>query len=104
MKLIASSAARRRTAKAALRSFGGPQMPSPVRRIAPKPRRCTESSLPNETSPANLAETSFLFTKTSRIIHFRFSLTRRFSCLHSLLEQDLGHHPLIFVVQKMTME
>src|SRR5437879_6184669 len=61
MKLISSSAARRRTAKAALRFLGGPQMPSPVRRIAPKPRRCTEISPPSETSPAKLAESSFLF-------------------------------------------
>src|SRR5260370_18604011 len=61
MKLISSSTARRRTAKAALRSFGGPQMPSPVRRIAPKPRRWTEISPPSETSPAKLAESSFLF-------------------------------------------
>src|SRR5882762_2944307 len=72
MKFTSSSTARRRTAMAPLRSFGGPQMPSPVRRIAPKPRRCTESSLPNETSPANLAETSFLFTLTSRIVRFTF--------------------------------
>src|SRR5260370_6460853 len=62
MKLISSSTARRRTAKAALRSFGGPQMPSPVRRIAPKPRRCTEISPPSETFLAKLAESSFLFT------------------------------------------
>src|SRR5438105_4022052 len=61
MKLTSSSAARRRTAKAALRSFGGPQMPSPVRRIAPKPRRCTEISPPSETAPAKLTESSFLF-------------------------------------------
>src|ERR1700675_4171734 len=61
MKLISSSTARRRTANAALRSLGGPQMPSPVRRMAPKPRRCTEISPPSETSPATLAESSFLF-------------------------------------------
>src|ERR1700687_2314885 len=61
MKLISSSTARRRTPNAPLRSFGGPQMPSPVRRIAPKPRRCTEISPPSETSPARLAESSFLF-------------------------------------------
>src|SRR6266705_4522468 len=60
MKLISSSTARRRTANARLRSLGGPQMPSPVRRIAPKPRRCTEISPPSETSPAKLAESSFL--------------------------------------------
>src|SRR6266481_7173810 len=62
MKLISSSTARRRTANAALGSLGGPQMPSPVRRIAPKPRRCTEISPPSEISPAKLAESSFLFT------------------------------------------
>src|SRR5713226_7870321 len=61
MKLTSSSTARRRTANAALRSFGGPQMPSPVRRMAPKPRRCTEISPPSETSPAIVAESSFLF-------------------------------------------
>src|ERR1700730_4329360 len=62
MKLISSSAARRRTASAPLRSFGGPQMPSPVRRMAPNPRRCTEISPPSETTPATDAESSFLFT------------------------------------------
>src|SRR3981081_515118 len=61
MKLTPSSTARRRTANAALRSFGGPQMPSPVRRIAPNPRRCTEISPPSETFPAAFAESSFLF-------------------------------------------
>src|SRR6266849_700389 len=72
MKLISSSTARRRTAKAALRSFGGPHMPSPVRRIAPKPRRCTEISPPNETFPAAFAESSFLFIMTSK--SFRLTL------------------------------
>src|SRR5260370_7982308 len=62
MKLIARPTARRKTANAPWRSLGGPQMPSPVRRIAPKPRRCTEISPPSETSPAILAENSFLFT------------------------------------------
>src|SRR6266403_3388958 len=61
MKLTSSSTARRKTANAPWRSFGGPQMPSPVRRIAPKPRRCTESSPPSEISPARLAERFFLF-------------------------------------------
>src|SRR5216684_6489786 len=61
MKLIPSSTARRRTASADLRSFGGPQMPSPVRRIAPKPRRCTEISSLSKISPAAFAESSFLF-------------------------------------------
>src|ERR1700686_1933259 len=61
MKLTSSSTARRRTANALLRSFGGPQLPSPVSRIAPKPRRCTEISPPSDTFPAPLAESSFLF-------------------------------------------
>src|SRR5260370_28947638 len=60
MKLISSSTARRRTANAAWRSFGGPQMPAPVRRIAPNASRCTEISPPSETSPATPAESSFL--------------------------------------------
>src|ERR1700741_316842 len=62
MKLTPSSTARRRIAKAPLRSFGGPQMPSPVRRMAPKPSRCTEISPPSDTFPAKPAESSFLFT------------------------------------------
>src|SRR5437588_2962287 len=65
MKLTSNSTARRRTASALLRSRGGPQIPSPVRRIAPKPRRWIESSRPRQTFPARLAETSFLFTITS---------------------------------------
>src|SRR6266853_1704915 len=73
MKLISSSTARRRTAKAVLLSFGGPQMPSPVRRIAPKPSRCTEISPPNETFPAAFAESSFLFILTSKILPLALS-------------------------------
>src|ERR1700758_1781103 len=73
MKLISSSTARRRTANAPLRSFGGPQMPSPVRRMAPKPRRCTEISPPSETSPAALAESSFLFMIVLQILPFDLS-------------------------------
>src|SRR5437667_74623 len=41
-------------------------MPSPVRRIAPKPRRWTEISPPSEIFPARLAEISFLFIFTSK--------------------------------------
>src|SRR6266436_555341 len=73
MKLMSSSTARRRTAMAPLRSFGGPQMPSPVRRIAPKPRRCTEISPPNEIFPAALAETSFLFINSLQNSYFSSS-------------------------------
>src|SRR5215471_2556167 len=70
MKLTPSSTARRRTAIASVRFLGGPQMPSPVRRIAPNPRRCTETSPPSETIPANLADISFAFIISSRIRFF----------------------------------
>src|ERR1700674_2484275 len=73
MKSISSSTARRRTANARVRSFGGPQMPSPVRRIAPKPRRCTEISPPSETSPAKLAESSFLLMVDLQILPLTLS-------------------------------
>src|ERR1700676_2909367 len=72
MKLTSSATARRRTANAPFRSFGGPQMPSPVRRIAPKPRRWTEISPPSEIVPARLAEISFLFILTSNIVNSDF--------------------------------
>src|SRR5205807_8882625 len=67
-----SSTARRRTASAPFRSFGEPQMPSPVRRIAPKPRRWTEVSPPSEMFPAKLAEISFLFILTSNTVNSNF--------------------------------
>src|ERR1700720_789805 len=51
MKLTPSSVARRRTASTEGGSLGGPQIPSPVIRMAPKPRRRTVSSSPNETVP-----------------------------------------------------
>src|SRR6185312_10498819 len=44
MWLTPSSTARRRTARALSTSAGGPVIPGPVRRIAPKPRRLTSSS------------------------------------------------------------
>src|SRR5919204_4324513 len=52
MKLIASSTARRRTALAPWGSAGGPQIPGPVIRIAPNPRRRTSSSPPSSKVPA----------------------------------------------------
>src|SRR5580765_1166077 len=73
MKLMPSSTARRSTAMAPLRSFGGPQMPSPVRRIAPKPRRCTEISPPNEIFPTALAETFSLFINDLQNSYFSSS-------------------------------
>src|SRR5262245_61075147 len=55
MKLTPSSVARRRTASAAAGSLGGPQIPSPVMRMAPKPRRRTASSPPSKTLALELA-------------------------------------------------
>src|SRR5256886_15285722 len=55
MKLTPSSTARRRTAIAAAGSLDGPQIPSPVIRMAPKPRRCTVSSPPSEIVPLEAA-------------------------------------------------
>src|SRR5919109_3482987 len=52
MKLIPSSTAQRRTAVAPSGSAGGPQIPWPVIRIAPKPRRRSSSSPPSATVPA----------------------------------------------------
>src|SRR5205823_5575019 len=47
MKLTPSSTARRKTFFAFSRSGGQPQIPSPVRRIAPNPSRLTKRSPPN---------------------------------------------------------
>ena len=55
MKFTPSSTARRRTAFASSRSGGGPQMPRPVIRIAPKPRRLTVRSPPTSMVPASPA-------------------------------------------------
>src|SRR6202521_3866149 len=52
-------------------------MPSPVRRIAPKPRRWTEISPPSEIFPAKLAEISFLFIWTSNTVNSNFVSRRR---------------------------
>src|ERR1700760_1736027 len=51
MRLTFSSTARRSTACAAARSFGGPHTPGPTRRIPPKPSRWTVRS-PSATVPA----------------------------------------------------
>src|SRR6266480_4893205 len=48
MKLTPSSTARRKTFFAPSRSGGQPQIPSPVRRIAPNPSRLTNRSPPNK--------------------------------------------------------
>src|SRR5438046_6971783 len=56
MKLTPNSTARRKTFFAPSRSGGQPQIPSPVRRIAPNPSRLTKRSPPNKNvSPLVLA-------------------------------------------------
>src|SRR5580704_707820 len=63
-------------------------MPSPVSRIAPKPRRCTEICPPSETSPAKLAESSFLL-----MIGLQNSSLNPIPRLHSLLQAFNGQLP-----------
>src|SRR5712692_3278219 len=70
MKLTPSSIARRRTAIAAAGSFGGPQIPSPVRRIAPKPRRLTVSSPPSEMVPLEAVDELVVLSVFSVIFSF----------------------------------
>src|SRR5690348_3647398 len=62
MKLTPRSTARRSTATAPSWSSGGPQMPSPVMRIAPKPRRRTFTSPPRPTVPAAAASVASIVT------------------------------------------
>src|SRR5262245_3122408 len=52
MKVTPRSTARRSTAVASSRSAGGPQIPGPVTRIAPKPSRLTVRSPPTSIVPA----------------------------------------------------
>src|SRR2546429_4137395 len=68
MKLTPSSTARRRTAIAAAGFLGGPQIPSPVIRMAPKPRRLTVSSPPSEIVPLEAADKPFVFLIFSLIV------------------------------------
>src|ERR1035437_9861068 len=58
MKLTPRSTARRRTLSASSGSAGSPQMPDPVMRIAPKPRRLTVVSPPSSITPLCAAITS----------------------------------------------
>ena len=58
MKSTPSSTARRSTRIAMPRSAGSPQMPRPVIRIAPYPRRVTATVPPSENTPLAAAGTS----------------------------------------------
>src|SRR5215469_2493949 len=99
MKLTSSSTARRSTATAPFRSSGGPQMPSPVRRIAPKPRRCTDNLPPNEILPARRADNFvlLLFKLTSKISKFDGCSSLSFFCslLCSIRSYDVFVHDTI---------
>src|SRR5439155_837806 len=53
--LMPSSSVRRRTRLHSSRSAGSPQMPAPVRRMAPKPKRFTVKSPPRSIVPASVA-------------------------------------------------
>src|SRR6185436_4484728 len=64
MKLTPNSTARRRTAIAVAGSLGCPQIPSPVRRMAPKPRRLTVSSPPRAIVPLMAADRIVVFSLT----------------------------------------
>src|SRR5229473_6155048 len=86
MKLTPSSIARRRTAIAAAGSFGGPQIPSPVIRIAPKPRRLTVSSPPSEIVPPLAADRLVAFL----VFLFIFHSPKHF--VPSMLTQCDRHH------------
>ena len=69
MKLIPTSGTLLRVRIASALSAGGPQMPGPVRRIAPKPRRLTSisPSILNEpdllASSLSIVDPSFVFEK-----------------------------------------
>src|SRR4029453_7012520 len=76
MKLTPSSIARRNTAFASSRSAGGPQMPSPVIRMAPKPRRLTVRSPPTSIVPAFPA----WIVWNSDMDHDSFDLRLRYRC------------------------
>src|ERR1035438_590264 len=69
MKLTPKSTARRRMAIAVARAFGGPQIPSPVRRMAPKPKRLTGSSPPSSAALAGAADRLVAFLVLSFPVH-----------------------------------
>src|SRR5881397_1084062 len=116
MKLTPSSTARRKTFFAFSRSGGQPQIPSPVRRIAPKPRRLTNRSPPNKNlsslllasgiaaislgnppvrTPAALAESAAKNVRrvTSLCIGFPFLLHNSSFFLRRILRLERHLHP-----------
>src|SRR4051794_34913429 len=67
MKSTPSSTARRSTCFATSGSFGGPQMPGPVMRIAPNPSRCTSRSPPMVRVPLALMGLSLTLVSSSMV-------------------------------------
>src|ERR1700685_602846 len=60
MKLMPSPGSLRSTRSASSRSFGGPQIPGPVMRMAPNPRRLISISPPMRKVPGRGASRSFI--------------------------------------------
>jgi len=90
IKFTPNSTACRSTASAAARSFGGPQIPSPVIRIAPYPNRFTVNCPPREIVPAAFADSVCVGLqkrnqpileeeRDSQIFHMPSSANARFS-------------------------
>src|SRR5690625_4516790 len=65
MKFTPSSGTRRNIRRHSRGSSGSPQMPSPVTRMAPKPRRWTGNSPPSLNSPAGETLRSFIAHSSS---------------------------------------
>ena len=74
MKLTPNSTLRRSTRTAESGSLGGPQIPSPVMRMAPKPRRRTFNSPPSAKVPLRPAGGPSAFPACSFISISRSSL------------------------------
>src|SRR5262245_47123258 len=83
MKLIPSSIVRRNTAFASAGSAGCPQIPAPVIRMAPNPRRLTVRSPPTSIVPAIAACTDSRSGMRSRLLDLRL---RDCSCRTGLEE------------------
>src|SRR6187200_2061332 len=100
MKLIRSSGTRLRVRVASALSAGGPQMPGPVRRIAPKPRRLTSISPPILNEP-DLRASSLSIIHPSSVLPTRYTrspISRRQTVGGYDEIGDLDQHCLIILV------
>src|SRR6185437_8752177 len=89
MKLTPSSTARRKTRLHSSRSFGSPQMPSPVRRIAPKPRRRISMSPPRR----NVVAVS-IAVAIGKLLHGRSMREQLCRTQRILIRNDRSGRPL----------